>query len=188
MKNIAVFASGNGSNAENIIRYFHQPTTGGEVAVVVCNRPQARVVERARSLGVPVEIINKSILNDPDQFLPILEKYHVDLIVLAGFLMMIPPYLISYMEDRIINIHPSLLPKYGGKGMYGRHIHEAVVAAGERETGITIHRVSEGCDEGEVIFRTAVEVTPDDTPETVEAKIHALEQRHFAPVIEMLLK
>ncbi|MDE6392771.1 MAG: phosphoribosylglycinamide formyltransferase [Muribaculaceae bacterium] len=188
---IAVFASGNGSNAENIIRYFNDPAAvnGGsaEVALVICNRPEAPVLARAAALGVPTETITRSLLNDETRFMELMEKHGIDFIALAGFLLMIPPFLISRFSGRIVNIHPSLLPRYGGKGMYGRHIHEAVVKAGERETGITIHHVSENCDEGAIIFQAGVDLDTTDTPEDVERKIHALESIHYPKIISTLV-
>lgn len=188
---IAVFASGNGSNAENIIRYFNGPSSvnGGsaEVALVVCNRPEAPVLARAAALGVPTETITRSLLNDETRFMELMEKHGIDFIALAGFLLMIPPFLISRFSGRIVNIHPSLLPRYGGKGMYGRHIHEAVVKAGERETGITVHHVSENCDEGAIIFQASVDLDTTDTPDDVERKIHALESIHYPKIISTLV-
>ena len=188
---IAVFASGNGSNAENIIRYFNDPTSahGGtaEVALVICNRREAPVLARAAALGVPTETITRSLLNDETGFMELMEKHGIDFIALAGFLLMIPPFLIRRFSGRIVNIHPSLLPRYGGKGMYGRHIHEAVVKAGERETGITIHHVSENCDEGAIIFQAGVALDTTDTPEDVERKIHALESIHYPKIISTLV-
>lgn len=183
MKKIAIFASGNGTNAENIIRYFQTEDNRARVVLVVCNKPDAPVIERSRRLGVPVSILSRQEINEPQIMLDILEKHDVDIIVLAGFLLMIPPYLISRYQDRIVNIHPSLLPKYGGKGMYGHHIHRAVVAAGEPETGITIHIVNEGCDEGRIIFQQRIPVSVTDSAEDVEAKIHILEQENYARVI-----
>lgn len=183
MKRIAIFASGNGSNAENIIRYFQQQPRGAEVALVVCNRAEAGVLHRAEALGVEAVVMPKVSINDEAAMTTLLESRGIDLIVLAGFLLMVPPFLIARYPDRIVNIHPSLLPKYGGKGMYGRHIHEAVVAAGEKETGITIHFVSDVCDEGRIIFQASVPVEPTDTPAEVEFKIHALEREHFPRVI-----
>lgn len=184
MKRIAIFASGNGSNAENIIRHFQAAPRGGEVALVVCNKAEAGVIGRASRLNVPVEVLTGAEIRDPERMLPILERYAVDVIVLAGFLLMIPSFLIERYHERIVNIHPSLLPKFGGKGMYGRHVHEAVVAAGEKETGITVHFVSDKCDEGRVISQISVSLTPDDTSESVEEKIHQLERLHFPRIIE----
>lgn len=187
--NLAVFASGSGSNAENIIRYFNNKgNNSSKVVLIVCNKKDAYVVTRARNLGVSVEIITRSQLNDPDFFLGLMRKYRVDFIALAGFLLMIPPFMISAFHDRMVNIHPSLLPKYGGKGMYGHHIHEAVVKAGEKETGITIHQVSDACDEGAVLFQVKIPVDDGDTPDDVERKIHALEKDHYPAVLDRLMK
>lgn len=180
---IAVFASGNGSNAENIIRYFREADRGAEVVLVVTNKADARVIARAGRLGVDCRVMTAAEIRDPERMLPLLESYGIDLIVLAGFLLMVPPFLISRYPDRIINIHPALLPKFGGKGMYGRHVHEAVVAAGERESGITVHFVSEKYDEGRIIAQVATAVSPSDTPADVEAKIHRLEQENFPRII-----
>ena len=187
MKNIAILASGNGTNAENIIRFFHANRIGWQVSVVLCNRPEARVMQRAEQLGVPAELMSKAQFNDPAALLAVMDRYAVSAIVLAGFLLMVPPFLIARYPGRIINIHPSLLPKFGGRGMYGHHVHKAVVAAGERESGITVHEVSEQCDGGKILFQATTEVTPTDTPADVEAKIHRLEQRYFPPVIAATL-
>lgn len=184
MSGIAVFASGNGSNAENIIRYCQENADcGAMVSLVVCNRREAGVIGRAQRLGVPVKVLNRAEINDPDILLPLLDEYGVEGIALAGFLLMIPDFLLERYPKRIINIHPSLLPKYGGKGMYGRHIHEAVVAAGETETGITIHEVSSECDGGDIIFQVSVPVAPGDTAEDVETAIHALEREHYPRIV-----
>lgn len=187
MKRIAIFASGNGSNAENIIKYFKEKERGAEVCLVVCNRKEAGVYERARRLETEILHIPKSDINSPEKMLPVLEDHHIDYIVLAGFMLMIPEFLLEKFPRRIINIHPSLLPKYGGKGMHGHHVHEAVVAAGEKESGITIHYVNELCDEGEIIFQASVPLSETDTPEDVETKIHNLEKDHFPRVVEELV-
>lgn len=180
VKNIAILASGNGSNAENIIRSLNTTdSTGVRVAVVISNRSDAPVLDKAHRLGVPCEIATKADFNTPETMKKLLDRYSVDGIVLAGFLLMVPAYLTKRYEGRIINIHPSLLPKYGGKGMYGIHIHRAVVANHESETGITIHAVNEFCDDGDIIFQASVPVLPSDTPEDVETKIHNLEKLHF---------
>lgn len=187
MKRIAVFASGNGSNAENIIRYFNTgagaPSHGAEVVLVVCNRRGAAVIDKARALGVPVSIVTREMFNDEASMTALFESLAVDAIVLAGFLLMVPPFMTARFSGRMINIHPSLLPRFGGKGMYGRHVHEAVVAAGETETGITVHLVSDHCDGGDIIFRASTPVAPTDTPADVETKVHALERAHFPAVI-----
>lgn len=184
---IAVFASGNGSNAENIIRYFKETDQNSEVSLVVCNKKDAYVLQRAENLGIPSLIITRAQLNDEEYFSRVLKEHGIDFIALAGFLLMIPSYLVTTFDKRMVNIHPSLLPKYGGKGMYGRHIHEAVVANGETETGITIHYVSDACDEGGIIFQKNVSVDKTDTPADVEAKIHELEKEHYPAVIAGLL-
>lgn len=183
VRRIAIFASGTGTNAENIIRYFQCARCGIEVALVVCNRPGAGVIERAGALGVPVRVMPAAGIRDRGLMSGVLEEHGIELIVLAGFLLMVPDFLLERYAGRIINIHPSLLPKFGGKGMYGHHVHEAVVAAGETETGITIHHVTDRCDEGGVIFQASVPLDPADTPATVESKVHALERLHFARVI-----
>lgn len=186
-KRLAVFASGNGSNAENIIRYFQADDRNAEVALVVCNKSDAKVLERAEKLGVPAIVVPRRDFNNEDFMTGLLHDNGIDFIVLAGFLLMIPDFLIKLYPEKIVNIHPSLLPKYGGKGMYGSHVHEAVVAAGEKESGITIHMVDENCDGGRIIFQANVPVTPEDTPDDVAAKVHALEYEHFPQVIEKTL-
>lgn len=183
MKQIAIFASGDGSNAENIIRYFQSEDHGGEVVLVVCNRPEAGVIRRSRGLGVPVAVMSRLQINDRGPMLSVLAEHSVDFIVLAGFLLMLPEFLTERYRDRIINIHPSLLPKFGGKGMYGRHVHEAVVGARERTTGITIHMVDEEYDRGRVLFQASTVVEPTDTPDDVERKVRALELLHYPRVI-----
>lgn len=183
LNKIAVFASGNGSNAENIIRFFRENDCGAEVALVVSNNPDAGVLARAGALGVPAIVPDKEIFRSADALRDMLESRGITHIVLAGFLMMIPAELTECYSGRIINIHPSLLPKFGGKGMYGRRVHEAVVAAGERYTGITVHHVSEVYDSGRIIFQATTEVAPTDTAADVEAKIHSLEREHFPRVI-----
>lgn len=184
--NIAIFASGNGTNAENIIRYFNtgdSHPSGMTVSLVVASRPDAYVIERARRLGVPVRVIDRATLNDHDLILPLLRQYGVDVIILAGFLMMIPQFLIRRYPEKIINIHPSLLPRHGGKGMYGRNVHEAVLRSGDTRTGITIHFVSEEYDRGRIIFQTSVDVEPGDTVDDIGSKVQLLEQQHFPRVI-----
>lgn len=181
---IAIFASGNGSNAENIIRFFRKYKEYGiEVALVVSNTPEAYVLQRARALDVTAKTVAAKDFRNKDVILPLLDEYGVSAIVLAGFLLMVPDFIIDRYQNRILNIHPSLLPKFGGKGMYGHHVHEAVVAAGEKQTGITIHQVTEDCDKGAIVFQATVDLTPDDTPQTIETKIHVLEQRYFPEVI-----
>lgn len=189
LSRIAIFASGSGSNAENIINYsLSNRDSGLEVAMIVCNRPDAGVIDRARRLGVPVKVMTRAEINDPDVMLATLSDARVDAIALAGFLLMIPDFLLERYPGRIINIHPSLLPKYGGKGMYGRHIHRAVVEAGDTETGITIHHVSSEYDGGSIIFQAAIPVAPGSTPDSVETAIHALERAHYPRILADTLK
>lgn len=184
-RHIAVFASGNGSNAENLVRYFNDGCDkAAEVVLIVSNRPDAKVLQRAESLGIPAAVLSKQEFNDAGRIIPLLEEYSADMVVLAGFLLMVPAFLIARYAGRILNIHPSLLPKFGGKGMYGRYVHEAVVAARERESGITVHIVDEGCDEGRIIFQARTPIEPSDTAEDVERKIHLLEKEHFPKVID----
>lgn len=186
MKNIVIFASGSGTNAENIIKYFSN-SPFAKVVGVFTNNPKAKVIDRAEQLQVPCHVFSKEDLNKGN-ILQKIQNYAPDLIVLAGFLLKVPPYLIEAYSNQIINIHPALLPKFGGKGMYGMHIHQAVVQNGEKETGITIHYVNEHYDEGAIIFQTAVALTSDDTAESVAAKIHELEQQFFPVVIADVLK
>lgn len=186
MKKLCVFASGAGSNAENIIRYF-QDKKLAEVVLVVTNRPDAGVVSKAAHLGVTVLPINKSYFTDPDGLTRTLTEKGIDLVILAGFLWLIPPPLIRAFSGKIVNIHPSLLPKYGGKGMYGTHVHEAVIAAGEKESGITIHLVDEVYDRGKILLQQHCQVTASDTPASLAEKIHLLEHRFYPELIESLV-
>lgn len=186
MTNIAVFVSGSGTNCENIIRYFSE-SQKARVALVVSNREDAYALVRAKNLGVPTVVIPKAKLADVEMVIGLLEKYNIGFIALAGYLLMIPKYLIDRYRGRMVNIHPSLLPKYGGKGMHGHHVHEAVKASGDKETGITIHYVSEVCDGGAIIFQARTSVVPDDTPDSIAQKVHILEMEHFPKVIESLI-
>lgn len=186
MKNIAIFASGSGSNAENIIRYF-QKNDSIRVSLVLSNKSDAYVLERAHRLKVPCNVFPKEEWMAGDEVLSVLQKHHIDFIVLAGFLVRVPDLLLHAYPDKIINIHPALLPKYGGKGMYGDRVHEAVVAAGEKESGITIHYINEHYDEGNTIFQATCPVLPSDSPEDVAQKVHALEYKHFPKIIEQVL-
>lgn len=182
---IAIFVSGSGSNCENIIKYF-EGSSDFHIQLVVSNRADAYALERAKRLQVASEVVPKAELNKPEVMLPLLERYGIDFIVLAGFLPIVPDFLIDAFPRRIVNIHPALLPRFGGKGMWGHHVHEAVKAAGETETGITIHYVTPICDGGEMIAQFATSLTPDDTPETIAAKVHELEMKHFPPVLKSL--
>ena len=185
--NIAIFVSGSGSNCENIIRYF-QGSDSITTALVVSNRSDAYALERAKRLGVPSVVVPKAQLNDPAIILPLLQEYDIEFIVLAGFLPMVPDFLIDAFPRSIVNIHPALLPRHGGKGMWGHYVHEAVKAAGDTETGITIHYVTPVCDGGEIIAQFSTPVAPDDTPETIADKVHILEMAHFPKVLEQLWK
>jgi phosphoribosylglycinamide formyltransferase-1 len=185
--NLAIFVSGSGTNCENIIKYF----AGSErvrCALVVSNKADAYALVRAERLGVPTAVVGKPHLNDADFLMPLMRRYAVDFIVLAGFLPLVPNFLIDAYPRRIINIHPALLPKYGGRGMWGHHVHEAVKAAGETETGMTVHYVTPVCDSGDIIVQYRVALSPDDTPDDIAAKEHVLEMEHFPKVIEELLE
>ena len=185
MIKIVIFASGSGTNAENIIRYF-QATKSASVEAVFTNKADAQVIQRAEKYQVPSQVFTKNDL-ETGKVLQEINTIQPDLIVLAGFLLKFPESIVAAYPDKIINIHPALLPKYGGKGMYGMHVHRAVVENKESKTGITIHYVNENYDEGNIIFQKEVTVLISDTPEVVAAKIHELEQDHFPAVIEKLL-
>lgn len=187
MKRISIFASGTGTNAAKIIdRFTNHPSIS--VALIVSNKPGAGVLNIAGENNIETLIIDKTSFNDPQNCLAILRDRGIDWIVLAGFLWKIPSFFVDAYPLRIINIHPALLPKYGGKGMYGMYVHEAVVAAKERETGITIHYVNEHYDEGAIIFQANCEVLSTDSPAQVADKVHQLEHRYFPEVIERLLR
>ena len=186
MKKIAIFASGTGSNARNIIRYF-QDNEEISVALVMSNRSKAHVLKVQDEFGVPTMVCKRTKFYETTDLLNDLAAHDIDFIVLAGFLWLIPSYLVTAFPNKIINIHPALLPKYGGKGMYGKHVHEAVYAAKETETGITIHYVNEKYDEGQIVFQAKTTLTTDDTPDTIAKKVHQLEYLHFPKVIEGLL-
>ena len=184
--NMAVFVSGSGTNCENIIRYFNT-SDRYHVALVVSNRPDAYALVRAEKLNVPTRVVNKAALNDSSVILPLLEQFDIHFIVLAGFLPLVPDFLINAFPRRIVNLHPALLPKYGGKGMWGHHVHEAVKAAGEKETGMTVHYVTPVCDSGEIIAQFSVALSPEDTVDDIAEKEHQLEIKYFPQVIEKLL-
>lgn len=186
MKKIIVFASGSGTNAENIIKYFSN-TEIARVVSVFTNNATAKVIERAKNHQIPVEIFSKNELLERN-VLQKVKEIDPDLIILAGFLLKFPENIIEQYPNKIINIHPALLPNYGGKGMYGMHIHRAIVNNKEKETGISIHYVNENYDEGAIIFQANVALTDEDTPETVAEKIHELEQKHFPEIIHRILK
>lgn len=184
-KNIALFASGNGSNVENIIRYFTAHSSI-RVALVLSNREQAFALERARRLGVECAWLPKEAWSDGTQVLELLRTHEIDFVALAGFLSRVPAVLLHAYPQRMVNLHPSLLPKFGGKGMYGDRVHRAVLEAGEAESGITIHYTGEHYDEGAVIFQATCPVCPEDTPDALATRIHALEYEHYPRVIEKL--
>ncbi len=186
-KRIAIFASGSGSNCENLIRYF-EGSESVRCALVVSNKADAYVLERAKRLGVPTAIMPKVLLNDPEAMLPLLKKYDIDFIVLAGFLPLVPNFIIEAFPRRIINLHPALLPKYGGKGMWGHHVHEAVKEAGETETGMTVHWVTPVCDGGDIIAQYKCEIAPSDSVEDIAEKEHQLEMRYFPEVVERIIR
>lgn len=186
MKRIAVFASGSGSNAENIVKFFRNNDLA-RVTIILSNKRDAYVLERAQQLGVPSISFNREDFYNSDKIVRTLEEQRIDLVVLAGFLWLVPQSLIEKYDGRIVNIHPALLPKYGGKGMFGMNVHNAVVAEKETETGITIHYVNGRYDEGNVIFQAKVSVNPSDTPEMVADKVHHLEYEHFPKIVEKLI-
>jgi len=186
MKRVVIFASGSGTNAENLIKFFQNRETGSVIQVLT-NNPHAKVLERAKNLNISALTFNKIALYKTDDVLNILKSSNPDLIVLAGFLWKFPESILQEFPNKVINIHPALLPKYGGKGMYGHFVHEAVVANKEKETGITIHYVNENYDEGAIIFQAKCDVASTDSAEDVAAKIHQLEMKHFPEVVESLL-
>ena len=186
MKKIALFASGTGSNAKTIIDYFKDhPNVYADC--LLSNKPGAKALEMAKNKGLDTRVIHKDELNDPSTILNYLQERGIDLIVLAGYLKRIPKEMVSAFPNRIINIHPALLPKFGGKGMYGMNVHKAVVEAGEKQSGMTIHYVNEHYDEGNIIFQASCSLVESDRPEDVAAKVLQLEHRHYAEVIEKLL-
>lgn len=187
IKHLAIFASGAGSNAQQIINYFKNSDLA-KIELIVCNKPGAGVINIAEKENIPVLMIEKERFFRGDGYLPEFKKAKTDLIVLAGFLWKIPQILIDAYPRRIINIHPALLPKYGGKGMYGQYVHEAILNAGEVESGITIHYVDEHYDNGDIIFQTACPVLDDDTAEDLAQRIHKLEHLHYPIVVEEVLK
>ena len=186
MKRIAIFASGSGTNAENLIKFFKN-NDKVSVVQVLSNNPNAQVLDRAKRLNVGTVTFDKKALIESDEVLNILKNSQPDLIVLAGFLWKFPEMILDAFPNKVINIHPALLPKYGGKGMYGKYVHQAVVNNKETETGITIHYVNEHYDEGAIIFQAKCTVEPNDTFEDVSNKIHKLEMEHFPKVVESLL-
>ena len=186
MINVAIFVSGSGTNCESVIRHF-QNSESVKISLVLSNRQDAYAIVRATNLGVPAVVVPKRDFMDESKLMPLLRQFGIDFIVLAGFLLVIPDYLIEAYPRRIINLHPALLPKFGGIGMYGHHVHEAVKAAGETETGMTVHYVSSTVDGGEIIAQYSTPVSPEDTPDDIAAKEHVLEMDHFAQVVDDVL-
>lgn len=187
MKNIAIFVSGNGTNCENIIRYFRD-SKDVHIQLVLSNKINAGALEKAQQLNVRTIVVSKAEFNDPQYLLSILQQENIEFIVLAGFLLMIPGFLIKEFHHRMLNLHPALLPKYGGKGMYGRHVHEAVKAAGEKETGMTVHWVNSICDGGDIIAQYKIPINPQDTVDDIATKEHELEIKYFPEIINKIIK
>jgi phosphoribosylglycinamide formyltransferase 1 len=187
MKNIAIFASGSGTNAQQIADYFRD-NEYIHVSLILSNKPDAFVLERANNLGIPSFVFNRKNFYESDAILEVLQDYQIDFIVLAGFLWFVPGNILKAFPGRIINIHPALLPKHGGKGMYGEKVHQSVIAEGDKRTGITIHFVNDHYDEGEIIFQDSFEVMPGDTAESIAQKVHLLEYKHFPRVIEEVVR
>ncbi len=186
MKNIAIFASGSGTNAEKIFEKFNDHPKG-KVKLLLTNNPKAGVIARAARFNIPVQVFDKSILYHTDDVLSWLKEAEIHFIVLAGFLLKVPENIVKAYPGHIVNIHPALLPAYGGKGMYGIYVHQAVVAAGDQVTGITIHQVNERYDEGNIILQIRCPVHPGETPEEVAAKVQKLEHQYYPQVIEELI-
>lgn len=184
---IAIFASGTGSNAQKIINHFRNSDTV-KVGLIVCNNPKAGVLQIAAAEKIPALLIQKQRFYEEDAYLDEIKNHQIGFIILAGFLWKVPAALISGYPNKIINIHPALLPKYGGKGMYGAKVHEAVIAAGEKESGITIHYVDEIYDHGNIIFQATCTVDENDTPERLAQKVHLLEHKHYPEVISRIVK
>lgn len=185
--NIAILASGSGTNAENIVHYF-EGKDNVIIKYILSNKVDAFVLERAKKLNIPTLTFNRSDFYDSDQILKFFQNNNIDWIILAGFLWLVPEYLINAYPNRIINIHPALLPKYGGKGMYGMRVHRAVVENSENESGITIHYVNNEYDKGNIIFQGKCKVISNDTAETVAEKVHKLEYEYYPKIIEEIIK
>jgi len=184
---LAMMASGSGTNVANFIEYFKLHDFI-EVALIVSNDPDAQVLKRAAKTKIPHVVFRREQWSDQELVLGLFRQSHIDFVVLAGFLLLVPDYLLKEFPARVVNIHPALLPKFGGKGMYGMRVHEEVIRQGEYQTGITIHYVNERYDEGEIIFQSGFDLEPDDTPETIAAKVHQLEYKYYPGVIEELVQ
>lgn len=187
MFSIAVFASGSGSNAENLVSHFKDSTVG-RISLILSNKKDAYVLQRAERLGVPYSTFTYKEFQDSEKILSILDEYRIDFIILAGFLLKVPQYLLTRFPNRILNVHPALLPKYGGKGMYGEHVHQAVIAAKEKQSGITIHVIDENYDCGRTIYQSICSISDDDTPESLAAKIHELERAYPQVAEDYIIK
>jgi phosphoribosylglycinamide formyltransferase-1 len=187
LKRIAILASGTGTNAKKIIEYFRGHETI-KIALIVSNKEDAKVLDIASKNNIPSLVVNKAELNDRDYILEKFSIFDIDFVVLAGFLLLIPQYLVSHFPNRIVNIHPALLPKFGGKGMYGMNVHRAIKKSGAKETGITIHFVNEKYDDGAIIFQAFVPVLPEYSPEDIAKQVQILEHQHFAKTIERILE
>ena len=186
MTNIAILASGSGTNAQRISEYFANHP-GIRVKLVLSNNPDAYVLVRARNLGIPSHVFTRKSFYETHELTDLMKKENISFVVLAGFLWLIPKYFLEAYPGRIVNIHPALLPKYGGKGMFGEHVHEAVIGAGEQESGISIHFINEKYDAGDIIFQARCPVMPDDTPASLAARIHELEYEYYPKIIEKTL-
>lgn len=186
MTYLAIFASGSGTNARRLMEHFaNHPEI--RVGVLVSNKPGSGALHQADEMGVPTLVIDRKSFYESESLLADLDLYHVRFVVLAGFLWLVPPYLIRAYPNRIVNIHPALLPQHGGKGMYGLRVHQAVREAGDTETGITIHYVNERYDDGAIVFQTSCPVLPTDTPEDIARRVQILEHRHYPEVVEQVV-
>lgn len=186
MKNIAIFASGSGTNAQKIMEYFEN-NPGVNVKIILVNNPEAGVIKRAANFNVPVHVFNRNQFSKTNEVVKILQSNQIDLVILAGFLWLVPTQMVQAFPNKIVNIHPALLPNYGGKGMYGDRVHQAVIDAGDKESGITIHYVNDKYDDGAIIAQFTCAITPGDTPEILASHIHKLEHEHFPKVIAQVL-
>ncbi len=186
MTNVAIFVSGSGTNCEAIIKHFAD-SKEVKISLVLSNRADAYALVRAQNLGIPTVVLPKKDFNDENKVMPLLKEFGISFIVLAGFLLVVPDFLIDAYPRRMINLHPALLPKFGGIGMYGHHVHEAVKAAGETETGMTVHYVSNKVDGGEIIAQFSTPLSPDDTPDDIAEKEHVLEMQYFPQVVEEVI-
>ena len=182
-KRIAIFASGNGTNAQRIVEYF-KDNEEIEICLILSNKPNAGVLLRAEKLGIRTEVFNRDEFKKGQKVDVLLQENNIDLIVLAGFLWLVPTFLIEKFQNRIINIHPALLPKFGGKGMYGMNVHKAVIESGESQSGISIHYVNNKYDDGQIIFQAKFNIEEGETPESLANKIHQLEYEHFPIIVE----